>query len=113
MTDKEHDCAWCGDADPMQEVLGSDVRFWPVIPVAGTDGKFGQVEYFHAPCHGTLMQHNVLRDAIKATGWSRATFMMNVDLLASEIEEDGPDETYLMQALEQHKFDVEDNDNDA
>jgi hypothetical protein len=85
MTD-EHECSWCGEAGPL---VDSDTQeSSPVIAFRGIT-QTGQTEYFHEPCHDTLIKYNALRDAVKATGWSRETFLMNVDLLVSDLEEEG------------------------
>lgn len=79
------ECSWCGDFEPL---VDSDTqKLFPVIVLPGTDGKFGQLEYFHEPCHNTLMRCKRVTDAIKATGWTQAEFLTHVDELADEIEE--------------------------
>jgi len=72
------ECSWCGDADPL---VDSDTQ--ESFPVVEFDGEF-----FHKPCFETYNRYNTLRDAIKATGWTRDEFLMNVDLLAGEFKED-------------------------
>jgi hypothetical protein len=71
------DCEWCGDDGPLVDgdtESTFEVTKWP-------EGNF------HGPCRRTLLKFNAVQDAIKATGWSRDEFMMNVDLLVNGIEE--------------------------
>jgi len=50
------ECSWCGDAEPL---VDSDTKeSFPVKSFPGTDTMVGQIEYFHVPCHETLMRYN-------------------------------------------------------
>jgi hypothetical protein len=82
----EHECSWCGLTEPLTEgeVKGTNEAQFHVIAFPGTDDK---VEYFHAPCQALMVAYQMLAAALEATGWNRTTFEMNVDLLASGMED--------------------------
>jgi hypothetical protein len=83
-----HECGWCGETGPLtEEVNGLEVT-WTVQLFEAEYGHPQPTDgWFHKSCHDRQVAYRKVSDALKATGWTRAMFMMNVSLLADELSE--------------------------
>lgn len=69
------ECDWCGIL-----IEGQEVQHFDADP---------ELEgHYHPGCFGMLKRFTDLLAAVKATGWTRTEFMMNVELLAQELPEE-------------------------